>query len=171
MTGHSLQHTHKDAIAAQRYRPGPKDLDSGMMAHEADLLRIVVHRDGRIPLIASWSGLYEWAQLDRRVIMTRDWVWEALNKLLCLVTILQPVPRSLQTKLREPVALWFVCLGVDRRTFELAHESMARDDMLLEWTRGRASKTMLEAADGIKFHLDAVYAVRRPGAHQAERQA
>lgn len=156
-----------------------------MMAHEAYLLRIVVHRDGRILLIASWGRLYERAQLDRRVNMTRDWVWEALNKLLCLVMILQLVPRSLQTKLREPVALWFVCLGVDIRTFELAHESMARyvatgkprdkpemtcfhaDTASLEWTRGRASKTMLEDADGIKFHLDAVYAVRRPGAHQA----
>lgn len=95
IAGHSHQHTHTDAIAEQRYRPGPKDLDSGMMAHEAYLLRIVVHRDGRIPLIASWSGLYEWAQLDRRVNMTGDWVWEALNKLLCLGMILQLVPRSL----------------------------------------------------------------------------
>lgn len=78
---------------------------------------------------------------------------------------------------------------MDRRTFELAHESTARyvatgrplgkpemtcfhvDIASLEWTRGRANKTIFEDADGIKFHLDAVYAVRRPGAHQAERQA
>lgn len=106
----------------QRFGPDPEDLNSGMMPYEDNLQYVVSRQDQRSQFIL--ERVMHWAQLDRRVTMTLDHACDALNKLLPrhdLATASQ-VDADEVMNICGPL----VRLGVDKRTFELAHESVAR---------------------------------------------
>lgn len=118
-----MERTQTDVIAEQRFGPDPNNFNSGMVPYEANLQYIVNQQDKRTQFIV--ERMIHWAQIDRRVNMTIDQACEALNKLLFRHGL---AASGSQVTADEVLGSCgpLIRLGVDKRTFELAHESVAR---------------------------------------------